>query len=264
MAKETKKSIEKQAALDYHEFPRAGKLEIRATKPMANGRDLSRAYSPGVAEACLEIEKNPDDARRYTSRGNLVAVISNGTAVLGLGDIGALASKPVMEGKAVLFKKFAGIDCFDIEVNEPDPEKLAEIVCSLEPTFGAVNLEDIKAPDCFIVEKICREKMGIPVFHDDQHGTAIVAAAAASNALIVAKKSFSDIKIVALGAGAAGIACLKMMMVMGAKKENITMIDSKGIVHTQRNDLNAEKSEFARNTTKRTTMEAMDGADLFL
>ena len=264
VAKETKKSIEKQAALDYHEFPRAGKLEIRATKPMANGRDLSRAYSPGVAEACLEIEKNPDDARRYTSRGNLVAVISNGTAVLGLGDIGALASKPVMEGKAVLFKKFAGIDCFDIEVNEPDPEKLAEIVCSLEPTFGAVNLEDIKAPDCFIVEKICREKMGIPVFHDDQHGTAIVAAAAASNALIVAKKSFSDIKIVALGAGAAGIACLKMMMVMGAKKENITMIDSKGIVHTQRNDLNAEKSEFARNTTKRTTMEAMDGADLFL
>ena len=194
----------------------------------------------------------------------MVAVISNGTAVLGLGDIGALASKPVMEGKAVLFKKFAGIDCFDIEVNEPDPKKLAEIVCSLEPTFGAVNLEDIKAPDCFIVEKICREKMGIPVFHDDQHGTAIVAAAAASNALIVAKKSFSDIKIVALGAGAAGIACLKMMMVMGAKKENITMIDSKGVVHTQRNDLTAEKSEFARNTTKRTTMEAMEGADLFL
>ena len=160
MAKDTKKLIEKQAALDYHEFPRAGKLEIRATKPMANGRDLSRAYSPGVAEACLEIEKNPEDARRYTSRGNLVAVISNGTAVLGLGDIGALASKPVMEGKAVLFKKFAGIDCFDIEVNESDPEKLAEIVCSLEPTFGAVNLEDIKAPDCFIVERICRERDG--------------------------------------------------------------------------------------------------------
>ena len=264
LTKDTKKSIEKQAALDYHEFPRPGKLEIRATKPMATGRDLSRAYSPGVADACLEIEKNPEDAKRYTARGNLVAVISNGTAVLGLGNIGALASKPVMEGKAVLFKKFAGIDCFDIEVNETDPEKLAEIVCSLEPTFGAVNLEDIKAPDCFIVERICRERMGIPVFHDDQHGTAIVAAAAASNALLVAKKSFVDIKIVALGAGAAGIACLKMMMVMGAKKENITMIDSKGVVHTQRNDLNTEKSEFAKNTTMRTTMEAMEGADLFL
>ncbi|KQT54555.1 malate dehydrogenase [Aureimonas sp. Leaf454] len=261
---ETKKAADRQAALDYHEFPKPGKLEIRATKPMATGRDLSRAYSPGVAEACLEIEKTPSDSYRYTARGNLVAVISNGTAVLGLGNIGAEASKPVMEGKAVLFKKFAGIDCFDIEINEPDPEKLADIVCRLEPTFGAINLEDIKAPDCFLVEKICRERMSIPVFHDDQHGTAIVAAAAATNALKVAGKRFEDIRIVALGAGAAGIACLKMFLVMGAKRENITMLDSKGVVHDRRNDLTPEKSEFARQTEMRTTLEAMEGADLFL
>ena len=169
----------RQTALTYHEEPRPGKLEIRATKPMANGRDLARAYSPGVAEACIEIKEDPANAARYTTRGNLVAVVTNGTAVLGLGNIGALASKPVMEGKAVLFKKFAGIDCFDIELNESDPEKLADIVCALEPTFGAINLEDIKAPDCFIVEQICRERMNIPVFHDDQHGTAIVVGAAA-------------------------------------------------------------------------------------
>ncbi|MEE2951677.1 MAG: NADP-dependent malic enzyme [Pseudomonadota bacterium] len=255
---------EYRASLDYHELPKPGKLEIRATKPMATARDLSRAYSPGVANACLEIEKNPADARRYTSKGNLVAVVSNGTAVLGLGNIGAQASKPVMEGKAVLFKKFAGIDCFDIEVDESDPEKLADLVCKLEPTFGAVNLEDIKAPDCFLVERICRERMNIPVFHDDQHGTAIVAAAAATNALRVAGKSFEDIKIVALGAGAAGIACLKMLIKMGAKRENITMLDSKGVVHTLRNDLSAEKAEFARETEMRTTMDAMEGADLFL
>ena len=264
MTEDTKQAADRQAALKYHEFPKPGKLEIRATKPMTTSRDLSRAYSPGVAEACTEIEKNPSDAFRYTAKGNLVAVISNGTAVLGLGDIGAQASKPVMEGKAVLFKKFADIDCFDIEVNEPDPEKLADLVCRLEPTFGAVNLEDIKAPDCFVVERICRERMGIPVFHDDQHGTAIVAAAAASNALRVANKKIEDIKIVALGAGAAGIACLKMMMVMGAQKDNITMLDSKGVVHTQRNDLNAEKAEFAKATEKRSVMEAMEGADLFL
>ena len=253
-----------QASLDYHEFPKPGKLEIRATKPMATGRDLSRAYSPGVANACLEIEKDPALARRYTAKGNLVAVISNGTAVLGLGNIGAQASKPVMEGKAVLFKKFAGIDCFDIEVDETDPEKLADLVCKLEPTFGAINLEDIKAPDCFLVERICRERMNIPVFHDDQHGTAIVAAAAAFNALHVAGKTFEAIKIVALGAGAAGIACLKMLIVMGAKRENITMLDSKGVVHTRRNDLSPEKAEFARETEMRTTMDAMEGADLFL
>ena len=169
---------ERQAALNYHEFPRPGKLEIRPTKPMTTGRDLARAYSPGVAEACVEIADNPFNAGRYTAKGNLVAVITNGTAVLGLGNIGAQASKPVMEGKAVLFKKFAGLDCFDIEVDEPDPEALADLICRLEPTFGAVNLEDIKAPDCFVVERICRERMNIPVFHDDQHGTAIVVAAA--------------------------------------------------------------------------------------
>ena len=259
-----KKAAARQEALDYHEFPKPGKLEIRATKPMATGRDLSNAYSPGVAEACLEIEKTPSDAARYTAKGNLVAVISNGTAVLGLGDIGALASKPVMEGKAVLFKKFAGIDCFDIEVNETDPEKLADLICRLEPTFGAVNLEDIKAPECFLVEKLCKERMKIPVFHDDQHGTAIVATAAAMNALRVAGKKADEIKVVALGAGAAGIACLKMFMVMGVPKHNITMLDSKGVVHTARNNLNAEKAEFARNTELRTIDEAMTGADLFL
>ena len=193
----------RQAALDYHEFPKPGKLEIRATKPLANGRDLARAYSPGVAEACLEISDDPRNAARFTARGNLVAVVSNGTAVLGLGNIGALASKPVMEGKAVLFKKFASIDCFDIEVDESDPEKLADIVCALEPSFGAVNLEDIKAPECFVVERICRERMNIPVFHDDQHGTAIVVGAAAKNALHVAGKDFADIKVVSTGGGAA-------------------------------------------------------------
>ncbi|WP_289041025.1 NADP-dependent malic enzyme [uncultured Aliiroseovarius sp.] len=264
MALDNKSGDKRQEALDYHEFPKPGKLEIRATKPMATGRDLSNAYSPGVAEACLEIEKNPADAARYTSKGNLVAVISNGTAVLGLGDIGAQASKPVMEGKAVLFKKFAGIDCFDIEVDETDPEKLAEIVAKLEPTFGAVNLEDIKAPDCFLVEELCKQKMNIPVFHDDQHGTAIVASAAAYNALIVAEKKVEDIKVVALGAGAAGIACLKMLMVMGVKKEHITMLDSKGVVHTGRTDLNPQKQEFARDTDMRNTDDAMVGADLFL
>ena len=261
---DAKEVTKRQQALNYHEFPRPGKLEIRATKPMTTGRDLSNAYSPGVAEACTEIEKNPADAVRYTAKGNLVAVISNGTAVLGLGNIGAQASKPVMEGKAVLFKKFAGIDCFDIEVNESDPEKLADIVCKLEPTFGAVNLEDIKAPDCFLVERLCKERMNIPVFHDDQHGTAIVASAAAVNALRVAGKTADAIRVVALGAGAAGIACLKMLMVMGVRKENITMLDSKGVVHSQRNDLTPEKREFARETEMRTTSDAMEGADLFL
>lgn len=254
----------KQEALDYHEFPQPGKLEIRATKPMATARDLSNAYSPGVADACLEIEKTPADSFRYTARRNLVAVVSNGTAVLGLGNIGATASKPVMEGKAVLFKKFANVDCFDIEVDELDPEKLAEIVIKLEPTFGAINLEDIKAPDCFIVERICRERMGIPVFHDDQHGTAIVAAAGLLNAVQVAGKKIEEIRLVALGAGAAGIACLRMLQSLGVQAENITMLDSKGVVHTGRNDLTAEKKEFARETDLRTAAEAMAGADAFL
>ncbi|MBQ4825019.1 NADP-dependent malic enzyme [Leisingera sp. HS039] len=255
----------RQAALNYHEFPRPGKLEIRATKPMANGRDLARAYSPGVAEACTEIKADAANAARYTSRGNLVAVVSNGSAVLGLGNIGALASKPVMEGKAVLFKNFAGIDCFDIEVNESDPEKLADIVCSLEPTFGAINLEDIKAPDCFIVEKICRERMGIPVFHDDQHGTAIVVGAAAKNALHVAGKSFEDIKIVSTGGGAAGIACLNMLVKLGVKRENIWLCDIHGLVYEGREeDMNPQKAAFAQASDLRALDQVMDGADLFL
>ncbi|MDE4189766.1 NADP-dependent malic enzyme [Phaeobacter gallaeciensis] len=255
----------RDAALRYHEFPRPGKLEIRATKPMANGRDLARAYSPGVAEACLEIKAEAGTAARYTSRGNLVAVVTNGTAVLGLGNIGPLASKPVMEGKAVLFKNFAGIDCFDLELNESDPEKLADLVCALEPTFGAINLEDIKAPDCFIVEKICRERMGIPVFHDDQHGTAIVVGAAARNALHVAKKSFEDIKVVSTGGGAAGIACLNMLMKLGVKRENIWLCDLHGLVYEGRTeDMNPMKAAFAQKTDLRTLEDVIDGADLFL
>ncbi|XAT58317.1 NADP-dependent malic enzyme [Rhodobacteraceae bacterium IMCC1335] len=253
------------AALNYHEFPKPGKLEVRATKPLANGRDLARAYSPGVAEASIEIQKDPLAASRYTARGNLVAVISNGSAVLGLGNTGALASKPVMEGKAVLFKKFANIDCFDIEVNESDPEKLAEIVCALEPTFGAINLEDIKAPDCFIVEKICRERMGIPVFHDDQHGTAIVVGAAATNALHVANKSFEDIKIVSTGGGAAGIACLNMLMKLGVKRSNIWLCDLYGLVYQGRDiDMNPQKAAFAQASEMRSLDEVIEGADMFL
>lgn len=255
----------RQAALFYHEHPKPGKLEIRATKPMANGRDLARAYSPGVAEACLEIKDDPANAARYTTKANLVGVVSNGTAVLGLGNIGAQASKPVMEGKAVLFKKFANIDCFDIEVDESDPEKLAEIVCSLGPTFGAINLEDIKAPDCFIVEKICRERMNIPVFHDDQHGTAIVVGAAAKNAVHVAKKSFEDIRVVSTGGGAAGIACLNMLVKMGVKRENIWLCDVHGLVYEGRTeDMNPQKACFAQNTDKRTLDDVIGGADLFL
>jgi malate dehydrogenase (oxaloacetate-decarboxylating)(NADP+) len=255
----------RQAALDYHEFPKPGKLEIRATKPLANGRDLSRAYSPGVAEACLEIKADPATASRYTSRGNLVAVVSNGTAVLGLGNIGALASKPVMEGKAVLFKKFANIDCFDIEVNEPDPEKLAAIVCALEPTFGAINLEDIKAPDCFIVERLCREKMNIPVFHDDQHGTAIVVGAAATNALIVAEKRFDEVKVVSTGGGAAGIACLEMLVKLGVRRENIWLCDLEGLVYKGRTaQMTPQKEAFAQGTSPATLADVIKGADLFL
>jgi malate dehydrogenase (oxaloacetate-decarboxylating)(NADP+) len=255
----------RQAALDYHEFPKPGKLEIRATKPLANGRDLARAYSPGVAEACLEIKADPSTASRYTSRANLVGVVTNGTAVLGLGNIGALASKPVMEGKAVLFKKFANIDCFDIELNEPDPEKLAAIVCALEPTFGAINLEDIKAPDCFIVEKLCREKMNIPVFHDDQHGTAIVVGAAATNALHVAGKRFEEIKIVSTGGGAAGIACLNMLLKLGVRRENVWLCDLAGLVYKGRVDqMTDQKAEYAQGTAPATLDDVIKDADLFL
>ena len=255
----------REEALYYHEFPKPGKLEIRATKPLANGRDLARAYSPGVAEACLEIAADPTSALRYTARGNLVAVVTNGTAVLGLGNIGALASKPVMEGKAVLFKKFAGIDCFDIEVNEADPEKLADIVCALEPSFGAINLEDIKAPDCFIVEDLCRKRMGIPVFHDDQHGTAIVVGAAATNALKVAGKRFEDIKVVSTGGGAAGIACLNMLLKLGVKRENVWLCDIHGVVWEGRaEDMNPQKAAYAQKTDLRSLDQVVEGADLFL
>jgi malate dehydrogenase (oxaloacetate-decarboxylating)(NADP+) len=254
----------KQAALRYHETGRAGKLEVRVTKPMATSRDLSLAYSPGVAAACMEIHAEPQNAVRYTGKGNLVAVVSNGTAVLGLGDIGALASKPVMEGKAALFKKFAAIDCYDIEIDETDPEKLAVIVAALEPTFGAVNLEDIAAPACFAVEKLCRERMNIPVFHDDQHGTAIVVAAAATNALRLGGKKFEDVRVAAVGGGAAGVACLNLLKTLGVKADNILVCDRKGVIHTGRDDLTPEKSQFAVATNARTLSDAMEGADLFL
>ncbi|MDP3958720.1 MAG: NADP-dependent malic enzyme [Pseudorhodobacter sp.] len=262
---EARQDNARQAALDYHEFPKPGKLEIRATKPLANGRDLGLAYTPGVADACLEIKADPSTASRYTARGNLVAVVTNGTAVLGLGNIGPLAGKPVMEGKAVLFKKFAGIDCFDLELNQPDPVKLAEIVCALEPTFGAINLEDIKAPDCFIVEKLCRERMNIPVFHDDQHGTAIVVGAAATNALHVAGKRFDQIKLVSTGGGAAGIACLNMLLKLGVRRENVWLCDIHGLVYQGRpEDMNPEKAAFAQDSDKRKLTQVIDGADMFL
>ena len=255
----------RDAALFYHRYPRPGKLEIRATKPLANGRDLSRAYSPGVAEASREIAADPAAAALYTARGNLVAVVSNGSAVLGLGNIGALASKPVMEGKAVLFKKFANIDCFDLEIDESDPERLADIVCALEPSFGAINLEDIKAPDCFIVEQICRERMNIPVFHDDQHGTAIVVGAAATNALHVAGKRFEEIKVVSTGGGAAGIACLNMLLKLGVKRENIWLCDLDGLVHRGRAaGMTPQKAAYAQGDAPATLDDVIGGADLFL
>lgn len=254
-----------QAALDYHRYPKPGKLEIRATKPLANGRDLSRAYTPGVAEASLAVHAKPELVSEYTSRGNLVAVVTNGSAVLGLGDIGGLAAKPVMEGKAVLFKKFANIDCFDIELNESDPQKLADIICSMEPTFGAINLEDIKAPDCFIIEKICKERMNIPVFHDDQHGTAIVVGAAVKNALLVNQKKIEEIKVVSTGGGAAGIACLNMLVKLGVRQENIWLCDLSGVVFKGRQEQqDSEKDRFAQDTNARVLDDIIEGADLFL
>ena len=264
MARNSKENSSKKAALDYHEFPQPGKLEIRATKPLANQRDLSRAYSPGVAEACLEIKEDENTASKYTSKGNLVAVISNGTAVLGLGNIGPGASKPVMEGKAVLFKKFANIDCFDIEVDEDNPQRLAEIVSSLEPTFGAINLEDIKAPDCFEVERLCKEKMKIPVFHDDQHGTAIVVGAAAVNAIELSNRKIENTKIVAVGAGASGIACLEMLVKLGAKRENIWLSDSKGLITKNRSEINEEKKRFSQDSNLSKLDDVIKDCDMFL
>ncbi|CAM4313421.1 NADP-dependent malic enzyme [Comamonas aquatilis] len=260
-----KRALLRQSALEYHEFPKPGKVAIMATKPMANQHDLALAYSPGVAAPCEEIVKDPAAAYKYTSRGNLVGVISNGTAVLGLGDIGALASKPVMEGKGVLFKKFAGVDVFDIEIDEKDPQKLVDVIAALEPTFGAINLEDIKAPECFFVERELRKRMNIPVFHDDQHGTAITVAAAMVNALKVAGKKIEEIKLVASGAGAAALACLNLLLEVGLKRENVFVTDIAGVVYEGRTELmDPDKALFAQNTPLRTLGEVIEGADAFL
>ncbi|MGF6377171.1 NADP-dependent malic enzyme [Paraburkholderia atlantica] len=255
----------REAALDYHEFPTPGKIAIAPTKQMINQRDLALAYSPGVAFACEEIVESPLNAARFTARSNLVGVVTNGTAVLGLGNIGPLASKPVMEGKAVLFKKFAGIDVFDIEINETDPHKLVDVIAALEPTFGGINLEDIKAPDCFIVERECRKRMKIPVFHDDQHGTAIVVAAAVTNGLKVVVKDIKEVKLVSSGAGAAALACLDLLVDLGLPLENITVTDLAGVVYKGRTELmDPDKERFARETSARSLAEVIDGADVFL
>jgi malate dehydrogenase (oxaloacetate-decarboxylating)(NADP+) len=255
----------KDAALHFHQYPRPGKLEIIASKPLANTRDLSLAYSPGVAFPCEEIAADPQAVYKYTSKGNLVAVISNGTAVLGLGNIGALASKPVMEGKAVLFKKFAGIDSIDIEVNEQDPKRFIEIVAPLEPSFGGINLEDIKAPECFEIEEALRERMNIPVFHDDQHGTAIIVAAAVINAMRLVGKDIAKARIVTSGAGAAAIACMNMLIAVGARRENIWIADSKGLVTRKRdNSVDRWRGAFAQDTDKTELSEVMAGADIYV
>jgi malate dehydrogenase (oxaloacetate-decarboxylating)(NADP+) len=264
-SKEQKIADLRAAALHYHEFPVPGKIAIAPTKQLTNQRDLALAYTPGVAAACEEIAKDPANAFRYTARGNLVGVITNGTAVLGLGNIGPLASKPVMEGKAVLFKKFAGIDVFDIEVNENDPDKLVEIIAALEPTFGGINLEDIKAPDCFVVERKLQARMKIPVFHDDQHGTAIVVAAAILNGLKVVGKNIADVKLVTSGAGAAALACLDLLVDLGIPRKNIWVTDLAGIAYKGRKELmDPEKEPFCQETDLRTLAQAIEGADIFL
>ncbi|MCE2762694.1 MAG: hypothetical protein LW713_17080 [Acetobacteraceae bacterium] len=254
----------RKAALDYHRLPRPGKLSITPTKRMETQRDLGLAYSPGVAAACEAIAADPSAAFDYTARGNLVAVITNGTAVLGLGAIGALASKPVMEGKAVLFQKFAGIDSIDIEIDEKDPDKLIEVIAALEPSFGAINLEDIKAPECFEVERRLRERMRIPVFHDDQHGTAIIVAAAVRNGLLLQGKRLEDVRLVNTGGGAAALACLDLLVAMGLKRENVTICDIGGVVHKGREDLDPYKAKWAIETNARTLQDALPGADIFL
>ncbi|PUY20204.1 NADP-dependent oxaloacetate-decarboxylating malate dehydrogenase [Cronobacter sakazakii] len=256
----------KQSALDFHEFPVPGKIQVSPTKPLATQRDLALAYSPGVAAPCLEIAADPLAAHKYTARGNLVAVISNGTAVLGLGNIGALAGKPVMEGKGVLFKKFAGIDVFDIEIDEHDPDKVIDVVAALEPTFGGINLEDIKAPECFYIEQKLRERMNIPVFHDDQHGTAIICTAAVLNGLRVVQKNISDVRLVVSGAGASAIACMNLLVALGMQKHNIVVCDSKGVIYKGREENMAEtKAAYAIDDNgKRTLGEVIEGADIFL
>ncbi|MBQ5380316.1 MAG: NADP-dependent malic enzyme [Paraprevotella sp.] len=257
--------ITKEMALQYHEQGKPGKIEVVPTKPYTTQTDLSLAYSPGVAEPCLEIEKNPNDAYRYTAKGNLVAVISNGTAVLGLGDIGALAGKPVMEGKGLLFKIYSGIDVFDIEIDEKDPEKFIQAVKAIAPTFGGINLEDIKAPECFEIERRLKEELDIPVMHDDQHGTAIISSAGLLNALEVAGKKIEDVRIVVNGAGASAVSCTKLYVSLGARLENIVMLDSKGVISKNRSDLNEQKRFFATDRTDIHTLEeAIKGADVFL
>jgi len=254
----------KTAALEYHAHPRPGKLSVELTKATATARDLSLAYSPGVAEPVREIGRDPELAYKYTGKGNLVAVISDGTAILGLGNLGPLASKPVMEGKGVLFKRFAGIDVFDIEADSESPQAFIDTVRRISITFGGINLEDIKAPECFEIEKALIEQCDIPVFHDDQHGTAIVTAAGMINALEIAGKTLEAAKIVCLGAGAAAISCMKLLVSMGAKIENIFMIDRSGVVHDGRTDLNQYKAQFAHSTHKRTLADALEGADVFV
>ncbi|HID0571521.1 TPA: NADP-dependent malic enzyme [Acinetobacter baumannii] len=254
----------KQAALNYHEYPNPGKISVTPSKQLVNQRDLALAYSPGVAAPCLEIERDPSAAAKYTARGNLVAVVSNGTAVLGLGNIGPLASKPVMEGKGVLFKKFAGVDVFDIEIAENDPDKIVDIVASLEPTFGGINLEDIKAPECFYIEKKLRERMKIPVFHDDQHGTSIIVGSALLNALQIVNKKIEEIKIAASGAGAAALSCLDLLCALGVNKENIIVADSRGLLTTSREGLDESKKRYVQDIKATQLHEVMAGADMFL
>lgn len=254
----------KQRALDYHEFPSPGKLCVQVTKPTNSQDDLSLAYTPGVAEPVLAIEQNAENAYRYTAKGNLIAVMTNGTAVLGLGDVGALASKPVMEGKAVLFKRFADIDVFDIEVDAADPQQFIDTAKRISPTFGGINLEDIKAPECFDIERALIEELQIPVFHDDQHGTAIVVAAGLLNALELQHKTLAEARIVCIGAGAAGIASMQLLVALGADKDKMFLLDTKGVIHTERQDLNPYKAAFARKTNCRTLADAMVDADVFI
>jgi malic enzyme len=254
----------KERALNYHEFPTPGKLSVQVSKSTQTQEDLSLAYTPGVAEPVLAIAENPSDAYRFTTKGNLIAVMTNGTAVLGLGDVGPLASKPVMEGKAVLFKQFADIDVFDIEIDAKDPQDFISTAKRIAPTFGGINLEDIKAPECFEIERALIEQLDIPVFHDDQHGTSIVVAAGLLNALELQKKNLADAKIVCIGAGAAGLASMRLLVALGADKKNMLLVDTKGVIHTGRDDLNDYKFAFARNTECRTLEDALVGADVFI
>lgn len=258
------KNAFRQQALDYHEFPKPGKISIELTTSAETAKDLALAYSPGVAEPVRAIAENPEDVYRYTAKGNLVAVISNGTAILGLGNLGPMASKPVMEGKALLFKRFAGLDSIDIEVTHRTTQDFINTVASIANTFGGINLEDIKAPECFEIEKALIERCDIPVFHDDQHGTAIVTAAGLLNALEIRNKHIADAQIVCMGAGAAAIACMELLIKCGAQREHIYMLDSKGVIHTRRQDLNEYKLLFANNTDKRTLQEVIKGADVFV